>query len=114
MKTEVKGIPQEKLDRLWMHLLKIEELTGRKLRKTSRYTLLDCPIENHTPGRDKEGKVFRHACFSGYLAYGTSCSLYKYEIYTFEDSEWWGGLNNEYRSAITKWVMKKLKQGNEH
>lgn len=107
MKTEVEGIPQEKLDRLWMHLLKTEELTGRKLRKTPRDNLSDCPICNFAPGRDESRREFLCVSISGTLQYEYPS---RYEIYTGADSLWWTSLNDKHCIAITRWVMKKLKE----
>lgn len=109
--SEVKDIPQEKLDRLWGHLFQIEKKTSKPLRGNPRYRdYTECPLENFAPDTDKAGR-----CFGGV---GMSIVVYKsprkvYRIHEYEDSDWWLELPEEKQLAITKWVVQKIKEHNE-
>ena len=101
-----------RFQRLTKHLEKVETLTGGKLRKTPRFTKVECPIENFAPGIDKAGKELRYALTNGDVYYGRELfTRRKYAIYSSNDSAWWYDLSPkekyEYTNATIKWLKER-------
>jgi len=106
--AEIK-VSQEKLDRLWGHLLKVEEIAGRKLLKKPRHGYQSCPIANFCPIKGKNGERFQAARDDGTLV-GLNG---KYKIYEPKDSLWWRSLTWGTKTEITNWIIQKIKERNE-
>ena len=102
--SEVEGVPQYKLNRLWKHMLKVEKLTGSRLRKNPRYESHECPIDRFSPSIDKEGNHFTGATKYATLEYDNKV----YEIHPMSDSLWWGYLSYSIRTNIKFDSIEKL------
>lgn len=116
-------VTQDKLDRLWGHFLKLEELTGERLREKPRGKLTDCPILNFAPDKYRD-ESFKGVESGGAVIYGiVPCEKvtfnilqlfyhpkYTFDIYEYLDSLWWGSLPIYQRRRITRWVENKIKE----
>lgn len=102
---------KERWDRLIMHLEKVEELTGEKLRETGRNSKDSCPIMSLSPDHDSNGGKYRYTRSNGGVFYRTpSCT---YEIFDSEDGQWWKDLSQRTRYRVTKKVMAWIKNKKE-
>jgi len=108
-------VSQKKLDRLWMHLLKVEELTGGKLREEpdSPDSPSTCPIINFSPRKDKHGYKPSNS-LGGKLSYHSKNYQKEiaYKIHDGSDTNWWMNLTRETKEEITNWVIEKIKERN--
>lgn len=86
---------EERLDRIKMHLVKLEQEAGGRCQITPRYQLTGCPIANFAPRRDKEGYLFHGIFPSGRVAYFNKekAKIKEYQIYESSDSHWWESLS---------------------
>lgn len=110
--SEVEGATQKRLDRLWGHLIEIEEITGGVLRGKPRAYRRSCPIALFAPNKDKEGRRFGYCIFS--LGYGNKGTFKRYvPTYYKADIDWWWDLPLSKQEAITKWIIQKIKERNE-
>jgi hypothetical protein len=127
MADTIEGIPEERLDRLKMHLLKVERMVGKPLNERARGLFSDCPIFNFAPLFDKNGKVALAIDRNGTLYYGNPLlpevdrllwqlmgekPKTRYQIYSHSDNEWWKGLNRDIRRKITKYIQGWIKDRN--
>jgi hypothetical protein len=101
---------QERLDRLWNHLLEVEKQTGKPLRKTPRYNYQNCPIENFSPRYNSARYEFSYASSFGDIVYFKGWDNKNYFIYDIEDSKWFGKLSEEDAISINRWAKKKIKE----
>ena len=99
---------EEREERLWKHLLKLERLTGMPLRKRPRSVWHVCPIENFAPNKDKTWSSFYNVEYSGYVHYTQPRKVY--DIYESNDSDWWESLKIEDCRDITRRLIKRLKE----
>jgi hypothetical protein len=105
-KTEIKGFTKYRQERLWKHLLEVERVTGKRLRRTPRALIFEygewcCPIGNFV---GLNGVTYWH---HGIITWGWADS---HNVYTVGDSIWWGNLTPEIRCAITKWIQAKIRE----
>jgi hypothetical protein len=112
------GVTQKRLNRLWRHLLKLEKLTGKPLRKTPRQNgdMSNCPVRAFAPEKNKGGLLYMGTNRRGDIGYHTEkldpiakeeCAK-TYSIYTWRDSDWWEGLRPEEQGETITWVIKKI------
>lgn len=103
------GISQKRLDRLIVHLGKMEQLVGKLCGATLVSSI--CPIQNFSPLEDKEnGKKIRLV--------GISCIYYEcgfprdlpMPLYESSDSNWWGGLSIKTREKVTNYIQNWIKE----
>ena len=107
--SEIKYVRQQRLDKLWKHLLELERATGGKLNEEPRDDFDQCPIENFAPDEDADGFLFDYVGSSGNVYYWSNT----YQIYDWKDSHWWNSLSEAEQDSITEWVMKKIKERDE-
>lgn len=111
--TMVKGVPDYKIERLKKHLLKVEKLTGGKLRRTSRgWADNNCPISDFSPNKDGGKRDFMWTGNDGVVTYWGDISdgdVKDYNIFASSDTKWWDSLKPETRRRITKYISNWIK-----
>ncbi|GAG55287.1 unnamed protein product [marine sediment metagenome] len=110
MADTIEGIPEKKLERLKKHLLKVEGLAGKPLRKTPYTAWTICPITNFAPDYDDRGRNYVGAGLDGYVCYGNAGAEAKSrKVYSLPDSLWWGSLSDKQRRQVTKYIQGWIK-----
>jgi hypothetical protein len=114
MNSEIKGIPQGKLDRLMMHLRKVEEITGSKCIKSPRWEAGKCPICRFCPSTIMGKFYFQSGTPTGLHYYGGNGESKDIEIFSATDSAWWNSLSRPKQKEVTRYVIRQLRGVNKN
>jgi len=109
MNSEIKGIPQYKLDRLMMHLRKAEEITGSKCIKSPRWEAGKCPICRFCPSTILGKFHFQSGTNTGLHYYGGNGESKDIDIFSASDSAWWNSLSRTQQTVVTRYVTQQLR-----
>ena len=103
-------IGKARQERLWEHLIKLEEETGGKLR-TEPKGEDSCPVHNFAPDKDAEGLSFERVGNNGRVCYRLEYLGFKYyHIYDPTDSAWWINLSDTTKREVNHWIKEKIKE----
>ncbi|MCJ7828668.1 MAG: hypothetical protein MUP81_02875 [Dehalococcoidia bacterium] len=113
----IEGIPDSKITRLKKHLLKVEKMTGGKLRQKKRGFSPQCPIYNFAPDTDGNKRSFVGAGISIHYGSWVNKNEVTYnndlKLYSEGDEYWWKRLTAKDKEAITRYIQQWIKDGKE-